>query len=76
MKFNIILNISYFIYVCLIFRFDNSSVNVKVDDIRVNLLLFDTPGQEDYDGLRHLIYPQTVCVMAIIIIAIKHYIFL
>lgn len=39
--------------------FENFTVPLDVDNVQVNLQLWDTAGQEDYDRLRQLSYPNT-----------------
>jgi len=52
--------------------FDNFSTNVVVDGQAINLNLWDTAGQEEYDRLRLLSYPQTDVVIICYNIMVQH----
>jgi len=43
--------------------FDNFFTNVIVDSQIVNFHLWDTAGQDEYDKLRYLAYPETDCYL-------------
>ncbi|KAJ8320526.1 hypothetical protein KUTeg_002113 [Tegillarca granosa] len=47
------------ILICIFQVFDNYAVTVMIGGEPYTLGLFDTAGQEDYDRLRPLSYPQT-----------------
>ena len=55
-------------------RFDNYTAPMVVDGTSVSLGLWDTAGQEDYDRLRPLSYPQVnanICVSLNLILVFK-----
>ena len=52
--------------------FDNYAVTVMIGGEPYTLGLFDTAGQEDYDRLRPLSYPQTDVFLGTIHILRKH----
>lgn len=43
--------------------FDNHACNIHIDGTEYSLTLWDTAGQEDYERLRPLSYPNTACFL-------------
>ncbi|VDD83685.1 unnamed protein product [Mesocestoides corti] len=43
--------------------FENYVADIEIDNTRVELALWDTAGQEDYDRLRPLSYPETDVIL-------------
>lgn len=43
--------------------FEHYGQNITVDDIEYDMTLWDTAGQEDYERLRPLSYPNTNCFL-------------
>jgi len=45
-------------FIFVSFRFDNYPYQIDIDGEEVNVTLWDTAGQEDYERLRPLSYPN------------------
>jgi Ras family protein A len=43
--------------------FENYHANLEIDGVALELALWDTAGQEDYDRLRPLSYPETDVIL-------------
>lgn len=56
-------NINYFEQVYVPTVFENYVADVEVDGKHVELALWDTAGQEDYDRLRPLSYPDSHVIL-------------